>query len=78
MLGELESESAHRYVPSVGFALVFGALGENDKAFIWLEKEVAERTPRAALFSVNPVFDDLRDDPRFADLERRVALAKTD
>ena len=78
ILGELQSESAHRYVPSSGFAIVYAALGEKDKAFVWLEKDVTERTPRPALFSVNPVFDDLRDDPRFADLVRRIALAKTD
>ncbi|MGH9967013.1 MAG: tetratricopeptide repeat protein [Pyrinomonadaceae bacterium] len=78
MLVELESESARRYVPSAGLAVVFAALGEKDKAFVWLEKDVTERTPRPPLFSVNPVFDDLRDDPRFADLVRRIALAKTD
>jgi TolB-like protein/Tfp pilus assembly protein PilF len=78
MLGELQLESAHRYVPSSGFAIVYAALGEKDKAFAWLEKDVAERTPRPPLFSVNPVFDDLRDDPRFQDLLHRIALAKTD
>jgi tetratricopeptide (TPR) repeat protein len=78
LLGELQSESANRYVASSGMAVVLGALGEKDKAFVWLEKEVTDRTPRAPLFSVNPVFDDLRDDPRFADLVRRVAAAKMD
>jgi hypothetical protein len=39
---------------------------------------VTERSPRPALFSVNPVWDDLRDDPRFPELLRRIALAKTD
>jgi tetratricopeptide (TPR) repeat protein len=78
MLGELESESAHRYVTSAGFAIVYAALGEKDKAFVWLEKDVAERASRPPFFSVNPVFDDLRDDPRFADLVRRVEAAKTD
>lgn len=78
LLRELESESAHRYVPSSGLAVVFAALGEKDEAFAWLEKDVTERTPRPPLFSVNPVFDDLRDDPRFQDLLHRVALAKID
>jgi adenylate cyclase len=78
ILAELQAESEHRYVTSAGFALVFGALGEKDKAFVWLEKEVAERSPRTPLFSVNPLFDDLRDDPRFQDLLHRIELAKID
>lgn len=78
LLGELLSESANRYVASSALAVVYGALGEKDKAFLWLEKEVTDRTPRPALFAVNPVFDDLRDDPRFKDLLRRIELAKTD
>ena len=78
LLGELQSESARRYVPSSGVAVVFAALGEKDKAFVWLEKDVNERSPRAPMFSANPVFDDLRDDPRFKDLLRRIELAKTE
>ena len=78
LLAELQSESEHRYVTSAGLALVYGALGEKDKAFVWLEKEFAEHTTRPPQYAVNPLFDDLRDDPRFADLVRRVALAKMD
>src|SRR5215831_3441531 len=78
ILAELQSEAAHRYVTSAAFALVFAALGEKDKAFVWLEREVTERASRPPLFSVNPVFDDLRDDLRFQDVIRRVAAAKLD
>jgi len=78
MLDQLKSESAHRYVPSAGLALGYAALGEKDEAFVWLEKEFAEHTTRPPQYAVNPLFDDLRDDPRFADLVRRVTLAKMD
>ncbi|MDQ3172511.1 MAG: tetratricopeptide repeat protein [Acidobacteriota bacterium] len=78
LLGELQSASARRYVSSASLALVYGALGDKDKAFAWLEKEVAERTPRSTMLSVNPIWDDLRDDSRFADLVRRVASTKMD
>jgi hypothetical protein len=57
---------------------VYAALGEKDKAFVWLEKDVAERASRPPFFSVNPVFDDLRDDPRFAALIRKVEQSKLD
>ena len=78
ILAELESEATHRYVNSASFAIVYGALGEKDKAFAFLEKEVAARASRPPLFSVNPVFDDLRDDPRFQDIVRRISLSKLD
>ncbi|MEO8648484.1 MAG: tetratricopeptide repeat protein, partial [Acidobacteriota bacterium] len=78
LLGELQAESASRYVSSASLALVYGALGDKDKAFALLEKEITERTLRPAVFSVNPLWDDLRDDSRFSDLIRRVAAAKMD
>jgi TolB-like protein/Flp pilus assembly protein TadD len=78
LLGELQTESARRYVPSSGVAIVLAALGDKDKAFVWLEKDFAERSPRAPMFPVNPIFDDLRDDHRFKDLLHRIELAKID
>ena len=78
ILAELQSEAEHRYVTSSAFAIVYAALGEKDKAFVWLEREITERGSRPPLFSVNPVFDDFREDPRFQDLLHRIALAKLD
>ncbi len=75
---ELLSDSSRRYVPSSGVAIVLAALGDKDKAFVWLERDVAERSQRPPLFSVNPIFDDLRDDPRFSDLIKRVEASRLD
>jgi hypothetical protein len=47
-------------------------LGEKDKAFEWLEKSYEDRSLGA--IKVNPAYDPLRSDPRFADLLRRTNL----
>jgi hypothetical protein len=78
LLDELQAESARRYVSSSALAIAYGAVGEKDKAFALLEKDVAERASRPSVFSVNPVWDDLRDDPRFAALIRKVEQSKLD
>jgi hypothetical protein len=78
LVDEIISESAARYVPANAVALAFAALGEKDKAFVWLEKDVAARASRSAQYSVNPIWDDLRDDPRFEALVRKVEQSKLD
>ena len=67
----MESESARRYVPNVGFAIVHAALGERDEAFKWLEKDFDHRSLFPPSYAVEPVLDELRDDPRFEELVRR-------
>jgi TolB-like protein/Tfp pilus assembly protein PilF len=78
LLSELQAEAANRVVSSASLAVAYGALGEKDKAFALLDKEMAERNGRCPLFAVNPVFDDLRDDPRFTVLIDRVAASGFD
>ncbi|MEP6703737.1 MAG: tetratricopeptide repeat protein [Acidobacteriota bacterium] len=78
MLVELQSGPGHGYISSSSLAIGYGALGDRDKAFALLNKDVDERGSRPPLFSVNPIWDDLRDDPRFAELIRRVEAAKMD
>jgi eukaryotic-like serine/threonine-protein kinase len=48
--------------------------GEKDKAIEWLEKGFKIRDPMLPYIGVAPLFDDLRPDPRFQDLIRKMRL----
>ncbi|MGH9455126.1 MAG: winged helix-turn-helix domain-containing protein [Terriglobia bacterium] len=73
-LRELESQSQQRYVSSADIATVFGALGERDRAFQYLEKAYQEHSISLVNMKVDPAFDGVRSDPRFQDLLRRIGL----
>jgi eukaryotic-like serine/threonine-protein kinase len=55
-------------------ASVHARLGENDAAFEWLEKAFQDHTPFLAYFKVHLLFEDLRDDPRFDVLVKRIGI----
>jgi len=76
LLGELQAESALHYVSSSALAIAYAALGDMDKAFIYMEKEIDERSSRAPTLKVNSNWDDMRDDPRLAALVKRVEMSK--
>ena len=58
-----------------GAACSAAMLGENDKAFKFLEKAFEDR--REIVFvKVEPQLDNIRSDPRYADLLRRVGLSQ--
>ncbi len=57
-----------------GLAMLYGALGEKDKAFEQLEKSIENREWWAFTLKVAPYYDSLRDDARFQELLRRVNL----
>ena len=57
-----------------GAALVYTGLGEKDEAFHWLRKAIELRVPMVGVLKVDPRFDPLRSDPRYADLLRRMGL----
>ena len=61
-----------RYVPGSMIASIYGALGEPDKAFEWLDRAYEERDYFLLWIKVDPVYDALRDDPRFAALLERM------
>jgi serine/threonine-protein kinase len=75
MLDEMaEQEKQGEYTYSFPRALVYAELGDKEQAFVWLEKAYRERFPAMFELRVAPGFDKIRDDPRFADLVRRVGL----
>ncbi len=55
-------------------AYLYAILGDKDRAFAWLEKAFQQRTHGVPLLKLDPTWDDIRSDPRFTDLERRVGL----
>jgi Tfp pilus assembly protein PilF len=74
ILNELTEQSKQRYVSPFSFALIYMGLGDNDRAFEWLNKTFDENPYRISFIKVNPRFDSLRSDPRFTDLLRRMKL----
>jgi tetratricopeptide (TPR) repeat protein len=55
-------------------ASIYAGLGDKDSAFAWLDKSFAYRESSLAVINVEPMFDNLRDDERFANLLRRMNL----
>jgi tetratricopeptide (TPR) repeat protein len=75
VLGELEELSQREFVSPMSRVFVYIGLGQKDQAFRWLERASQERDGWLAWLHVDPVFDRLRPDPRFAGLLRQVGLA---
>jgi Tfp pilus assembly protein PilF len=67
-------EQTQQYVSPGEMATLYAALGENEKAFAALEKAYAERDLQLQFLRVDPGYDPIRNDPRFADLVRRMGL----
>ncbi|MBC7930272.1 MAG: tetratricopeptide repeat protein [Rubrivivax sp.] len=74
VLDELKEMSRQKYVSPYDLAVLYTGLGENDRAIEQLGKAHEERAGWIIYLKVNPLFDPLRSDPRFADLVRRVGL----
>ena len=58
----------------VEIAWVHGALGDADRAFEYLERAYEADPFSLRLVNVDPMADSLRDDPRFAELLRKLEL----
>jgi tetratricopeptide (TPR) repeat protein len=53
-------------------AKYYAQLGDKDQAFAWLEKAYEKHDGPMFTLKVHPLYDPLRDDPRFKDLLRRM------
>jgi TolB-like protein/DNA-binding winged helix-turn-helix (wHTH) protein/Tfp pilus assembly protein PilF len=76
LLEVMKERSRVAYYPPAAVAYVYGALGNKDEAFAWLDKAIAAHDGPLRGIMVNPVFDPLRSDPRFAEVLRRRDLAQ--
>jgi serine/threonine protein kinase/tetratricopeptide (TPR) repeat protein len=67
-------EAKRTYISPTFIAKNYARLGDKERAFQWLEKAYAERDDDLIDLRVEPMYDPLRSDPRFADLLRRIGL----
>ncbi len=74
VLNQLNDLSKQKYVSPYDIGMIYAGLGENDRAFAWLEKAYEERSVALYFLKVEPSLDPLRSDPRFHDLLRRIGL----
>jgi TolB-like protein/Tfp pilus assembly protein PilF len=59
-----------------GVAMLYGELGEKDKAFAHLEKSIKNREWWAFTLKFAPYYDSLRSDKRFGEMLRHINLAE--
>ncbi len=72
---DLREQAKQRYVSPFNFALIYMGLGDRDQAFEWLNKTYDEYPFTLVFLKIDPRYDSLRSDPRFADLLRRMNFA---
>lgn len=67
-------EQFERNNDSYHVAICYSILGDRDHAFTFLNKAFEQHAPWLADFYVDPRFDNLRSDPRFDELARKIGL----
>lgn len=73
LLAELEELSDIMIVPPQAFALAYLGLGD-DRVFEWLDRAIDARDPIVTHLPSMPIYDPIRNDPRFQVLLARMGL----
>jgi TolB-like protein/Tfp pilus assembly protein PilF len=76
MIAELTKTSTG-YTSAYNVALIYAGLDETDNALSWLVRAVEQHDLFLAWMNVEPMFDSVRADPRFAELVKRIGLKPT-
>jgi TolB-like protein/Tfp pilus assembly protein PilF len=76
LLEELQTRNQIGYVPPGAFVIAYLGLDDREQVFAWLEQAYKEQSNILQYLKVHPIFDPVRNDPRFPDLVRRVGLSK--
>jgi serine/threonine-protein kinase len=74
ILAQLYERAQDRYVSPVDFAKLHNQLGDTDEAFRWIDRAIEDRRGWLVYLNVEPAVDNLRTDPRFHGLLRRMRL----
>jgi len=75
ILADLLKMSDTQYVSPLFFAIAYAGLNQKDRAFEWLERAYHERSGALVKLKFDPIYDNLRSDPRFDQLLLKVGLS---
>ena len=75
-LDQLQRIATPRDPSPFRIAYVYIGLGDTDRAFEWLQKAIEARDWQMGMLNVEPAFDVMRSDQRFATLVERVGLPR--
>jgi len=70
----LEKSLKHSQLFELEIADAYFSLGENEEGWKWLEKAYDERSYYMTWLKVDPLFDNIRSDPRFQALLKKVGF----
>jgi len=73
-IAQLQDLAKTRYIRPYYIASIYAALGDKDNAFAELERSFQERDVYLNRINGDPFMDPLRQDPRFADLLKRMGM----
>ncbi len=73
-INELKELSERTYVPPYNFAMIYAGLEDKNEAFAYLNRAYDERSYYLTWLKVDLQMDNLRDDPRFKELVRKVGI----
>ena len=73
VLEELKGLSEKRYVSPENLAFLYVGLGDRNQALDWLQRALEDRS-FALFFLYDPMWNGLRAEPRFQEIERQVRL----
>ena len=76
ILDEFKKQRKKQYFPATTIAMLTSSLELMDETFEWLNKAYDEKDGILILLDVFPLWDPIRDDPRFQDLLRRMNFPK--
>ena len=74
ILAELTARARHTYIPPAVFVNAYIGIGDLDRGMAALERAYQEHSNIIRFVKTHPLFDPIRNDPRFIDLSRRVGL----
>jgi len=74
LLADLQAQSKRQYVSPYYLALVYIGLGRNEQAMESLEQAFADRSNGLVFLKVEPELDQLRLNPRFVALQKRLGF----